>query len=82
MKEHAEKQKYYQKQQSKHTSNADKYHDNDNHQENGYVKKSRQNGEVNKHNSKQSSNNQAYDGYQGSYYGSRPMSQQSNMKSY
>lgn len=78
-KEQDDKQKYQQKQQSKGSNN----HETDNHQqENGYLKKSKVNGDAQKQNPKMSSSNQAYEQYQGPNYAQKPTSQQSKEKPY
>jgi hypothetical protein len=60
---------------------------NENHEPEGqqYIKKSIKNGENVKTRSNQAgynASNNNTEGYSGSHYGSRPMSQQSNVKSY
>jgi len=75
-------QQQYQKQSSKQAySKNEQMRDHRETMDQQYVKKASKNGE---HMKSQSNNAGAnnHDGYTGSYYGSRPMSQQSNVKSY
>ena len=76
-------QQQYQKQSSKQAAHSknEQMHDHHDTENQGYAKKNTKNGEqVKSRSNNAGANNQ--DGYSGSYYGSRPMSQQSNVKSY